>query len=251
MCAAALTAHRSAVRYIPFYAAFVHINTLAVDASSKASVAAALAAWVEQMMDGTFAEEQEILDGGSSPSFAGIRRVSSTLSLSAQYASRFCEFFCADAPPPTRVAELVATYGIDLTEVILWRRGALGYMYIASVFSQAIDARAPRPSASDASLADLAEMAEVGIRELKGMLTLRGSFVYPDMSIEAASDIDKVILRDADTGQLFDQGIWSSVHVLAMAYSSELFFYRAILADSRGDEVRKKRSYIGILTKRV
>lgn len=222
--------------------AHVHFffGTADAPAGDAASVRAQLSAWLEAMMDASYAEEVAMFDGAVVP-LAGYRNIESQLKAASAHAARFCDLLLSDSEADearsSRTGELTAAYGVDLAEVICWRRGALGYMYIATVFGHAVDARVGLSRLpSDAPLSALQDAAESGLRWLKAMLTLRGGFRYPDHTLEAAADVSLLMAADADTGELFQQGIWSSVHVLAMAYTGELLFYRAMLSDSAADE---------------
>ncbi|XP_025111200.1 UPF0600 protein C5orf51 homolog isoform X2 [Pomacea canaliculata] len=118
-----------------------------------------------------------------------------------------CEVALQCRPFPT----LLEILGTELVECILWRKGALLYMYCHTLQSQ---------DRLKQELAQYKKCLEDGVNFLEDMLKVR----QPSSSCQPAPD---------DTMQLLNQGIFSDTHLLAMIYAGEMCYWYSC-AQERG-----------------
>ncbi|XP_062575006.1 RAB7A-interacting MON1-CCZ1 complex subunit 1-like [Saccostrea cucullata] len=102
--------------------------------------------------------------------------------------------------------EVVDVLGPDIVECMLWRKGALMYMYCATIQEEDKDRIKEDPQC-------YAEQIECGIENLQKMLSIRQPH-------EVQKDGKE---RDVET--LLSLGIYSDTHLLAMMYASELCYW--------------------------
>ncbi|XP_076462823.1 RAB7A-interacting MON1-CCZ1 complex subunit 1-like [Babylonia areolata] len=101
------------------------------------------------------------------------------------------------------------TLGEEVAECVHWRKGALFYMYCHTLQS---DCRPTEPS-------HYRQCLEEGVLELEKMLSTRQPASVP---ADVSSD---------DTLQLFNHGVYSDTHLLAMMYAAELCYWHQQAVD--------------------
>lgn len=113
-------------------------------------------------------------------------------------------------------AEPVSVLGEEIWECILWRKGALMYMYCATCMEQQ-----GRPQRH---LEHFIQCAREGVRYLQDMLRVRGP-------LQLARE--QVSTNDESTFKLLLKGVYTDTHVLALMYAGELCHWFETLATSQ------------------
>lgn len=112
--------------------------------------------------------------------------------------------------PEKENVEMVDVLGPEIVECMAWRKGALMYMYCATIQEEDKDRIKEDPQCH-------AEQIECGIDLLQKMLMVRSPLEVEQDSKE----------RDVET--LLRLGIYSDTHLLAMMYTGELCYWYAQL----------------------
>ncbi|CAH1776099.1 unnamed protein product [Owenia fusiformis] len=114
--------------------------------------------------------------------------------------------FLAESMSPGIESKVDAILGVDLTECIHWRRGALLYMYAATVVH--IPARLNKEKQY------FVQCLTNGVNFLESMLSTRSPVVKDD-----------ILSNDEASTDLVSQGLYSDTHVLAMMYIGEMCYW--------------------------
>ncbi|XP_064605262.1 RAB7A-interacting MON1-CCZ1 complex subunit 1-like [Liolophura sinensis] len=121
----------------------------------------------------------------------------------------------------------------DLYECILWRKGALLYMYCSCV----------EKDETRAQSSEFMENLQKGVGFLQEMLKVR---------IPLTESREEIEFNDIETLQLLQSGLFSDVHVLALMYCGEMCFWYHTYAksatatdfDAKSTGVKLLRDYI-------
>ncbi|XP_078353608.1 RAB7A-interacting MON1-CCZ1 complex subunit 1-like [Oculina patagonica] len=111
--------------------------------------------------------------------------------------------------------------GSEVMECLLWRRGALFYMYCHTLFND--------PQRRQHNAVHLMQCAESGFKYLESMLCVRSPLVL---------DMQKnVEAKNADMVHLLREGVFSDTHLLALMYAGELCYWHWLIEKETGTDV--------------
>ena len=124
---------------------------------------------------------------------------------------------------PQSVAPEALVVGVDEWEALCWRRGALRYYIISSRVKETVSGASDCSKRNDetgAAVAAHVKLIDEGIDALQQLLRVRA------------------VGLPVGSNQLLEWGIYSTTHLLALAYAGELEYYRwtALLNDASGPD---------------
>jgi len=165
-----------------------------------------LSTWTQSTLDSTFIQETELVESDfpkeKKATFFQIIDILEGVKLQiinynkVMHKNNFVDFVDEKRKIIAQVKELI---GSELCEVLHWRKGALFYMFIATIISNHRE--------DELEL----KMMEECIKELELMLMVRDEDVYDT--------------KNQDNNKLMSQGIFSSTHLLAIMYAGEVAYW--------------------------
>lgn len=168
---------------------------------------------IRNTLDDSFAHETEL----SEMDFSDLAATSSLLHLYEQLDGHALEHLVRSGKTS---ADLHDVLGIELSECLLWRRGALRYMVSLSLLPDlASDARAALP----AELTDDTDFfVSQAVALLLQMLLLRETIAGVDAAALQPHDDMSQTAGQIEVAKLLVERVYSTVHLLAIIYAAEL-----------------------------